>query len=83
MEGIAPHPKYHRIQVRSKVPWSTRIRKLGRRRLALIAALGIAGALIGLWFLGAKQPPADAEVLDLSDGVHTAIHADGHRQTGR
>jgi hypothetical protein len=51
--------------------------------LALIAALGIAGALIGLWFLGAKQPPADAEVLDLSDGVHTAIHADGHRQTGR
>jgi hypothetical protein len=85
MEGIVPHPKYPKAQVRSQMPWRASIRQLGRRRLALIAAIGIGGTGIGLWFFGAKQSPSDSGVLDLTDGVPTASHktADGHSKPGR
>ena len=50
-----------------------------------MAAIGIGGAGIGLWFFGARQGPSDAGVLDLTDGVPTASHktADGHSKPGR
>jgi len=61
------------------------IRQSGRRRLAVMAAIGIAGAGIGLWFFEVKQVPPDSGVLDLTLGVPTSIHrtADRHRTPGR
>jgi hypothetical protein len=85
MEGIAPHPKYPKTQVRPPMPWFALIQRLDRRCLVLIGALGIVGTGLGLWFVGVKQSPPDSDVLDLTGGVRTAIHrpADGHRQTER
>ena len=79
MEGIAPHPKYQRTQVCPPLPWWVRIRRMGRGRLALIAALVVGGAGFGFWFIAAKQAPADSEVIDLTGGgrLHEAV--DGHR----
>jgi hypothetical protein len=85
MEGIAPHPKYPKTQIRPQRPWWAGVRQLSRRRLALIAALGLGGVGLGLWFIGIKPAPPDSEVLDLMGGVPSAIHRtpEGQRQTGR
>jgi hypothetical protein len=85
MEGIAPHPKYPKTQVRPPLIWLAGVRQLNRRRLAVIGVLGIGSAGLGLWFIGIKAAPPDSKVLDLTGGVPSAINGtvEGHRQTGR